>query len=150
MLTTPAAPGSVQSCWPENPARATNHKSAALLVTVREVVPFKVAVSDVEENSVMTRVWITVARTGCVTSAAAIAIAKDTSVEGLKILNEGFVFMGLIGCCFTPKPALLPRSLVIFPQHAPSRCSTSQHIRCHPTNHCYNTLSISRLQHIVL
>jgi hypothetical protein len=51
-------------------------------------------------------VSIAVARIGCVTSAAAIAIPKDTSVEGLKILNEGFVFMGLIGCCFRATHAL--------------------------------------------
>lgn len=52
------------------------------------MIPFtvKVAVSDVEEFSVMTRkLVIATARTGCVTSAAAIAIPKDTSVEGLKI-----------------------------------------------------------------
>ena len=50
------------------------------------MVPFKIAVSEVEEFSVMTRVLIAVARTGCVTSAATIAIAKGISVEGLNIL----------------------------------------------------------------
>jgi hypothetical protein len=69
---------------PENPTRATNQLSAPLLVTLREVVPFevvKVAVSDVEENSVMTRVLIAFARIGCVTSAAAIVIAKSARRE---------------------------------------------------------------------
>ena len=43
----------------------------------------------------MTRVLIAVARTGCVTSAAAIAIPKDTSVEGLKIfIGQQFVEAG--------------------------------------------------------
>ena len=63
----------------------------------------------------MTRVLIAVACTGCVTSAAAIAIAKGASAGSLKIFNEGFVFMGLIGCCFrsnarapTPLPCHLP------------------------------------------
>jgi len=62
VLRKPAASGSNQSPVeletpgsPETPTRAIDQKSAPLKVTGREVVPFKVAVSDVEENSVMTR-----------------------------------------------------------------------------------------------
>jgi hypothetical protein len=111
-MLTPAkvGAGSCQALWlPETPARAIVQSSALLKVTFGEVMippTVKVAVSDVEEFSVMTRVLIAVARIGWVTSAAAIAIPKDTSVEGLKILNEGFVFMGLIGCCFRATHAL--------------------------------------------
>jgi len=51
----------------------------------------------VEELSVMTMLLtIGTARIGCVTSAAAIAIAKETSVEGLKIfIAQQFVEAGL-------------------------------------------------------
>jgi hypothetical protein len=80
-LTKPAASGSVQVLpWPPIPARAIVHTSAPTLVTVRGLL-FKVAVSDVEENSVMTRVLIAFARIGCVTSAAAIVIAKSARRE---------------------------------------------------------------------
>jgi hypothetical protein len=110
-LKKPAASGSVQNWvrFSETLARSILQLSSPWKATFREVVPLevvKVAVSDVEEVSVMRRVSTAVARIGCVTSADAIAIPKDTSVEGLKILNEGFVFMGLIGCCFRATHAL--------------------------------------------
>jgi hypothetical protein len=75
MLTKPAASGSDQG-WPgpkpESPVAAIDQRSGARNVTVRGF-PFKIAVSDVEEFSVMTRVSIAPARIGWVTSAAAIA-----------------------------------------------------------------------------
>jgi hypothetical protein len=60
--TKPAASGSTQSCVVmETPARATDQLSAKPKLTLRGF-PFKVAVSDVEEFSVMTRLLITLAR----------------------------------------------------------------------------------------
>jgi hypothetical protein len=54
---------------------------------------FKVAVSDVEESSVMTRLLIAVARIGCVSSAAAIAIisAGNSFRVGLDIIFPFFL-----------------------------------------------------------
>src|SRR6476660_3211519 len=73
-LVKSAASGSVQNCpeLGETPVRAIVQLSAKLKVTLRGF-PFKVAVSDVEEFSVMTRVLITPARIGWVTSPAVIA-----------------------------------------------------------------------------
>jgi hypothetical protein len=65
MLTKPAASGSDQG-WPgpkpESPVAAIDQRSGARNVTLRGF-PFKVAVSDVEEFSVMTREAVDYART---------------------------------------------------------------------------------------
>ena len=63
MLARPTASGSSHCCdVPETPAKAIVQSSGKLRVTLRGF-PFKVAVSDVEEFSVMTREAVDYART---------------------------------------------------------------------------------------
>jgi len=87
MLPKPAASGSGSShCTdvPETPGRAIVQLSAKLRVTVRGF-PFKVAVSDVEESSVIMRLSMTPARIGSVPSVAVITTISAGNIFRLEL-----------------------------------------------------------------